>query len=75
MYCVRRYTLKVIYLFWITCLLKNLNVEIIDLGVIRDTQEDIEKAFIAAAELADIVITSGGVSVGEADFIKPTLKK
>lgn len=56
-------------------LLKNLDVEIIDLGVIRDTQEEIEKAFIAAAELADIVITSGGVSVGEADFIKPTLKK
>ena len=56
-------------------LLKNLDVEIIDMGVIRDTQVDIEKAFINAAELADIVITSGGVSVGEADFIKPTLKK
>jgi len=39
------------------------------------SQEDIEKAFITAAESADIVITSGGVSVGEADFIKPTLKK
>ena len=56
-------------------LLKNLDVEIIDLGVIRDTKEAIEQAFISAAELADIVITSGGVSVGEADFIKPTLKK
>ena len=56
-------------------LLKNLDVDIIDLGVIRDTQDAIEKAFIDAAELADIVITSGGVSVGEADFIKPTLKK
>ena len=56
-------------------LLKNLDVEIIDLGVIRDTQKNIENAFISAAELADIVITSGGVSVGEADFIKPTLKK
>jgi len=56
-------------------LLKNLDVEIIDLGVIRDTKEAIENAFIDAAKLADIVITSGGVSVGEADFIKPTLKK
>jgi len=56
-------------------LLKNLDVEIIDLGVIKDTQEGIEKAFIDAAKSADIVITSGGVSVGEADFIKPTLKK
>ncbi len=56
-------------------LLKNLDVEIIDLGVIRDTKADIKEAFVSAAELADIVITSGGVSVGEADFIKPTLKK
>ena len=56
-------------------LLKNLDVDIIDLGVIRDNQKAIEDAFINAAELADIVITSGGVSVGEADFIKPTLKK
>lgn len=56
-------------------LLKNLDVEIFDLGVIRDTKEDIEKAFISAAEMADIVISSGGVSVGEADYIKPTLKK
>lgn len=56
-------------------LLKNLDVEIIDLGVIRDTKEGIENAFFEAAKLADIVITSGGVSVGEADFIKPTLKK
>ena len=56
-------------------LLKKIDVEIIDLGVIRDTKEGIENAFIEAAELADIVITSGGVSVGEADFIKPTLKK
>lgn len=56
-------------------LLKNLEVDIIDLGVIKDTQQEIENSFIAAAELADIVITSGGVSVGEADFIKPTLKK
>ena len=56
-------------------LLKNLDVEIIDLGVIKDTKEGIEQAFVEAAELADIVITSGGVSVGEADFIKPTLKR
>lgn len=56
-------------------LLKNLDVEIIDLGVIKDTQAEIEKAMINAAKLADIVITSGGVSVGKADFIKPTLEK
>lgn len=54
-------------------LLKNLGVEIYDLGVIPDTQADIKQAFTQAAELADIVISSGGVSVGDADFIKPTL--
>ncbi len=56
-------------------MLKNLDVEILDMGVIRDTREDIRTAFINASEMADFVITSGGVSVGEADYIKPTLKE
>lgn len=56
-------------------MLKNLNVEILDMGVIRDNREDIKQAFVSASEMADIVITSGGVSVGEADYIKPTLKE
>ena len=55
-------------------MLKQLDVEILDMGVIRDTKKDIHAAFINASEMADIVITSGGVSVGEADFIKSTLK-
>ncbi|MCW8932527.1 MAG: molybdopterin molybdotransferase MoeA [Gammaproteobacteria bacterium] len=56
-------------------LLKNLDVEMIDMGVIPDDREAIEEAFITASELADTVITSGGVSVGEADFVKETLEK
>ena len=56
-------------------LLKNLDVDIIDLGVISDTQTSIEETLISAAESADFVISSGGVSVGEADFIKPTLNR
>lgn len=55
-------------------MLKQLDVKITDMGVVRDTQTAIHDAFIKASEIADIVITSGGVSVGEADFIKPTLK-
>jgi len=55
-------------------MLKQLDVEILDMGVIPDTKEDIHSAFVNASEMADIVITSGGVSVGEADYIKPTLK-
>lgn len=56
-------------------LLKNLDVEMIDMGVIPDDRQAVEEAFQTASELADAVITSGGVSVGEADFVKETLEK
>ncbi len=56
-------------------MLSNLGVELIDLGIIRDKRELIEQAFKDAAAQADVVITSGGVSVGEADFVKETLDK
>ncbi|MEE9445531.1 MAG: gephyrin-like molybdotransferase Glp [Cocleimonas sp.] len=55
-------------------MLKKLDVEILDMGVIADDRASIRNAFITASEMADFVITSGGVSVGEADYIKPTLK-
>ncbi len=61
------------YTLW--CMLARLGVEINDLGVIRDTPEAVEKAFQKASENSDIVITSGGVSVGDADFVKATLAK
>ena len=56
-------------------MLQQLGVEIIDMGVVRDRRELIEQAFNAAAATADAIITSGGVSVGEADFVKETLEK
>lgn len=56
-------------------MLKELPVDIIDMGVIHDDKDSIRDAFIQASEMADFVITSGGVSVGEADYIKPTLKE
>jgi molybdopterin molybdotransferase len=56
-------------------LLKKLDIELIDMGVIVDDRQAIEDAFRAAADVADAVITSGGVSVGEADFVKETLEK
>jgi molybdopterin molybdotransferase len=55
-------------------MLKRLDVEINDLGVVRDQRELIEQAFREAAASADAIITSGGVSVGEADFVKETLE-
>jgi len=54
-------------------LLKRLDVELNDMGIIPDQPKAIENAFKLAAESADLVITSGGVSVGDADYVKQTL--
>ena len=56
-------------------MLTNLGAELIDMGIIPDDPEAVEKAFIQASEQADAIMTSGGVSVGEADFVKETLDK
>ena len=56
-------------------MLTQLGVELIDMGVVRDDPEAIEAAFLQASQQADAIITSGGVSVGEADFVKATLDK
>jgi molybdopterin molybdotransferase len=56
-------------------MLQRLNVDTLDLGVVRDDREDLEHAFRTAAEHADAIITSGGVSVGEADFVTETLER
>ncbi|TYZ46023.1 molybdopterin molybdenumtransferase MoeA, partial [Ralstonia solanacearum] len=51
-------------------MLSHLGVELIDMGVVRDDPGAMEATFRSAAENADAIITSGGVSVGEADFTK-----
>jgi molybdopterin molybdotransferase len=51
-------------------MLQRLGCEVIDLGVVRDDQAALRAAFSEAAASADAVITSGGVSVGEADHTK-----
>ena len=56
-------------------LLTRLGCEVIDLGVVRDQPELLERAFRDAAAHADAIITSGGVSVGEADYTKAMMKK
>jgi molybdopterin molybdotransferase len=56
-------------------MLARLGVEIIDLGVVRDDPALLEAAFRKAASQADAVITTGGVSVGEADFVKQLMAK
>lgn len=56
-------------------MLSELNVTIMDMGVIRDNSEDLHQAFESAATQADVIITTGGVSVGEADFVKEMLQE
>ncbi len=54
-------------------MLARLNVELLDMGVIADERDAIAQAFHQAADMADVIITTGGVSVGEADFVKEIL--
>ncbi len=56
-------------------LLTRLGCEVVDLGVVHDDPVLLESTFLQAAERADAIVTSGGVSVGEADFTKAMLKK
>jgi molybdopterin molybdotransferase len=56
-------------------MLARLPLEVIDLGVVPDTREDTRQAFATASQRADVIVTSGGVSVGEADFVTETLEQ
>jgi molybdopterin molybdotransferase len=59
----------------LTGLLNRLNLEIIDCGIVRDDPTSLKNAFIDAASKADVLISSGGVSVGEADFTKQIMQE
>jgi molybdopterin molybdotransferase len=54
-------------------MLSRLPVDIVDLGVVRDNPESMRQVLSEAATKADLIISTGGVSVGEADYIKPAL--
>ncbi|VAW50474.1 Molybdopterin molybdenumtransferase [hydrothermal vent metagenome] len=66
-YNSNRYTLR--------GLLQSMNCEIIDLGIVPDTLDATTTVLKKAAESADLVITSGGVSVGEEDYVRIALEK
>ena len=65
-YNSNRYTLR--------ALLKRLDCEVHDLGSVPDTLEATREAFEKAAKTADVIISSGGMSVGEEDHIKPAVE-
>jgi len=55
--------------------LRRLNIDVIDLGIVKDSEAHITKTFEEALEVADIVVTSGGVSMGCHDYIKIVLER
>lgn len=61
--------------FAVRLMLRQLGCEIIDLGIIADDAQALRDAFRQADSLADLVISSGGVSVGEADYTKTILEE
>ena len=61
--------------FTVSGMLRRWGYDVIDMGVVRDSPGALEAAFSQAASQADAVITSGGVSVGEADHTKSMMKK
>jgi molybdopterin molybdotransferase len=61
--------------YTVIAMLRRLGCEVIDLGVVRDDPAALEDAFREAADDADAVITSGGVSVGEADYTKAMMAR
>jgi len=54
-------------------MLKRLDVDILDMGVVPDQKEALRQALQLASVQADVVLTSGGVSVGDADYVKEML--
>lgn len=64
-YDSNRYTIK--------SMAKRLGCELMDLGIIEDSKAALTDTLIKASDIADVIISSGGVSVGNADYIKQVL--
>ena len=61
--------------FTLLGLLQTLGCEVVDLGVVADNLPSTKQAIMQATERADVVITSGGVSVGEEDHVRIALEQ
>jgi len=55
--------------YTLNAMLSAMGVEVIDLGIVRDSAEETREAMAKASEQADVIVTSGGISTGDADFV------
>jgi molybdopterin molybdotransferase len=60
--------------FFLSCLLRRMGCEVTDFGIVPDKLEATLQAMVAASAAHDVILTSGGVSVGEEDHIKPAVQ-
>ena len=61
--------------FALTAALQRLNMEVIDLGLVRDDRDALQRTLDEALQRADVVLTSGGVSAGDADYTRDVLAR
>lgn len=61
--------------FFLRAMLQRLGCEVTDLGIVTDQREATVEALQSAAQQHDLILTSGGVSVGEEDHIKPAVER
>jgi molybdopterin molybdotransferase len=54
----------------VQALLSEYDVDIVDFGIVKDDKDDLRSLFTKASDSVDIMVSSGGVSVGDADFVK-----
>lgn len=54
---------------------EQLGYQVTDLGIVKDSYKSIRNTLMKASQVADVIISSGGVSVGEEDHIKPAVEE
>lgn len=61
--------------YTLAAMVRQLGMEVVDLGIVADTPEATEAALLKGADEADCILSSGGVSVGEEDYVKSSVEK
>lgn len=59
----------------VSALLSELNIKLVDFGIVKDDKSSLKQALINASQQVDIIVSSGGVSVGDADYVKEIIEE